>query len=273
MQIISIQSAIKNNFQYKNNLLKTSSILFQGKDTFERKTSDDIVASKKYYRFGQEIDPNMLIKQGQRLFILQKDSYIPYGAISKEYNANNEMIRCTSYSNGAKHIVDSYKNGQIIQQDKYEDIFGSIKNSSKRTAVLKFDDSNKTKPRQTFGISRNYGKNWKSHPIITLRKIGKNNALFVGFSAPSETTKGKIEITYTTKNINHCFYTLICDEKDYFFKTSTTKSENETALLALIELKETIQSDEFCAEFGDNEIFNSELDKAIEFLSSKLNAD
>ena len=38
-----------------------------------------------------------------------------------------------------------------------------------------------------------------------------------------------------------------------------------------MELKEIIGNEEFRAEFGDNDIFNSELDKAINFLYSKLN--
>ena len=64
----------------------------------------------------------------------------------------------------------------------------------------------------------------------------------------------------------------IHDGKECYLDLSPDNSTNEMAYLALIELKETIQSEEFRAEFGDNDIFNSELDKAIEFLDSILNA-
>lgn len=272
MQISRIQNIFSYNFQYKNNPIKYNPINFKGQDIFERSTADDVVVSKKYYRGEKEIDPNLLMQQGQTLFIKTKDSYVPYNASLKEYNAKGETIRHSFYGNGSKNIVSTYKNDKIIQRDEYKDIYSSIKNAARRTAVVKFDHTEENKPKQTFGISRNYGKDWKNHPTIVMRKNEKDDSLFIYFAAPSDTKRGKIEVNYSQKDNNYCFFSPIYDdEKDYYLIVSPLEATNKTALLALKELRETIQSEEFKADFGFSEKFNSELDKTIDFLSSKLN--
>ena len=275
MQISRIQNIIKNTFQYKNNQAKFNPINFKGQDTFERNTDDDTVVSKKYYRGKQEFTPEIFIQSGDRLFIKNKDSYIPYGANLGEYNAKGELIKNTTYNNGTKYIVTHYKNGQKVQQDGYEDVFSRSPQVNKRTHVIKFEANNPTgkKPLISFAISRNYGKKWTNSPSIVFRQNGKNDSLFIYFATPSDEKNGEIEINYKNKNSSNCFYSIIQDDKDYSLKISSDKESNETAYLALQELKETIQSDEFIDDFGSNQKFNSELNKAIEFLSSKINED
>ncbi|MBQ4646120.1 MAG: hypothetical protein IJB79_02105 [Candidatus Gastranaerophilales bacterium] len=275
MQITSIQNIFRNNFQYKNNSAKSNPINFKGQDTFERNIGDDVAVSRKYYRGKQEFSPDMFMQSGNRLFIKGKDSYIPYGACLDEYNAKGEIIRHTTYNNGAKFIINRYKNGELVQEDRYEDVFNKASISKKRTTVRKFDGFNPsgTKYNVPFAISRNHGKDWKNNPTIAMRKNGKNDSLLVYFAAPSDEKRGKIEITYFGKSENSWFETPIYDEGEYLLKISPNKSTNETALLALEELKEILQNEEFRADFGDNDIFNSELNKAIKFLSSKINED
>ena len=43
------------------------------------------------------------------LFIKSKDSYIPYNASLKEYNAKGEIVRHSFYGNGFKNIVQGAK--------------------------------------------------------------------------------------------------------------------------------------------------------------------
>ena len=122
-------------------------------------------------------------------------------------------------------------------------------------------------------MSRNWGKKWENNPTIVLRKDIKNNFLLIYFSSPSDEKNGSIEITHHFKGKTAYFKTQIHDEKGYQLKLSPDNSTNEMAYLALTELKETIESEEFKAEFGDNDIFNSELNKAINYLDSILNAN
>ena len=145
--------------------------------------------------------------------------------------------------------------------------------SNKRTSVIKFDglDESGKRYNQTFGISRNYGKDWKNHPAIVLRKNVKDNSLIIHFSSPLDEKKGSMEIIHKFEGETTSFRTPINDEKEYSLKLSPDSSDNEMAYLALTELKETIESEEFRAEFGDNDIFNSELNKAINYLASNLN--
>lgn len=274
MQITSIQNVIRNNFQYKNNPIKFNPINFKGQDTFERSIADNVIVTKKYYRGENEIDPSLLMQQGQTLFIKSKDSYIPYNASLKEYNAKGEIVRHSFYGNGFKNIVNTYKNGKIVQRDEYKDIFSSVKNTAKRTAVVKFNYSEENKPAQTFGISRNYGSSWKNHPEIAIRKNGKNDSLFVCFTTSSDDKNGEIKIFYTNKNKTTHYTSPIYnyDELGLTVLEHPIESTNETAYLALLELKETLESKEFKADFGNNDKLNSELNKTIEFLGSILNA-
>ena len=170
---------------------------------------------------------------------------------------------------------NTYKNGEWIQEDRYEDTFNNINISNKRTNVRKFDGLDKSGKRynQIFGMSRNWGKKWENNPTIVLRKDIKNNFLLIYFSSPSDEKNGSIEITHHFKGKTAYFKTQIHDEKGYQLKLSPDNSTNEMAYLALTELKETIESEEFKAEFGDNDIFNSELNKAINYLDSILNAN
>lgn len=272
MQISRIQNIARSNFQYKNNPIKYNPINFKGQDTFEHSLPNDMVVSKKYFRGKQEFDQSLLRQQGNRLFVKHKDSYIPYGACLDEYNAKGELIRHTSFNNGARFIVNTYKNGELIQEDRYEDVFNKAHISDKRTNVRKFDglDDSGIKYNIPFAISRNYGKDWNDHPSVVMRKNAENSSLLVMFIAPSETTTGKIEVRHTLGDKTWWFDSSIYDEKGYSLNLSPLALTNETALLGLEELKETIQSEEFRADFGFSDKFNSELDKAIEFLSSKL---
>ena len=98
MQISRIQNIVRNNFQYKNNSIKFNPINFKGQDTFEHTSSDDVVVSKRYCRGKKEFNPNLLLQQEERLFILNKGAYFPYGAHLEEYNAKGEIVRHTSFN-------------------------------------------------------------------------------------------------------------------------------------------------------------------------------
>lgn len=273
MQISRIQNVFKNNFQYKFKPA-INPISFQGIDTFEHNLADNIVVSKKYCRGDKEYDPNQLMQQGQTLFIKEKGRYIPYYASLKEYNAKGELIKDTSYSNGTKYIVSTYKNGQKIQEDRYENVYGSIAKSNQRTSVAKLELKNEVgkKPLVSFVLTRNYGKDWQKHPRIVMRKMGKNNSLMVYFGVPSDEKRGEIQITHIINDKTTTYQTPIYGDTKYILKSSTKDTE-ETAYLALEELKEVLQNEEFRADFGNSEKINSELNKAIEFLSSKINED
>lgn len=274
MQISRIQNVIRNNFQYKNNPIKFGAINFRGQDSFECSLSDDKVVSKTYYKGGQEFASSLFMQQGNRLFIRRKNTYVPYGAHLDEHNSKGELIRRTSYSNGAKFIVNTYKNGELIQEDRYEDVFSKAHNSDRKTSVRKFSGFSKSKTRRIvpFAISRNYGKDWEKHPEIELTKEQKDKSLYIRFQAPSEEKLGEALITSTENNsVRHIHFYI--DENETYSQVPKTKDDLESALLALIELRKTITSEEFDYDFYFNYKFNSELYKAIEFLSSKLNAD
>ena len=272
MQITNIQNIIKNNFKYKNNPIKFGTKYnpnTQKTDVVELSKKfelnpDDVAIFKKYHRGKLEFNPDVLMQRGQRLFIKHKDSYIPYGAHLDEYNAKGELIRHTSYNNGIKFIVDSYKNGELIQEDRYEDVFSFSPYQTKRTSVRKFNgfDKSGTKKNLTFSISRNYGKNWINHPEIELKKEN----LMVQFVAPSDEKDGFIRVTDKTLETN------FLQIREDGIKTEYM-SNPRIVLFGLKELKETIQNKEFAADFGFNNKFNYELDKSIEILSSKFNED
>ncbi|MBR3605349.1 MAG: hypothetical protein IKL52_04905 [Candidatus Gastranaerophilales bacterium] len=279
MQISRIRNiTTKNIFQYKYNPANLQALNFQGKDTFEisrKADSKDVVVSKKYCRGEKEYDQSLFLQQGHTLFIKDKNGYVPYTASLKEYNANGELIRNTSFNNGLKYIVTTYKNGQKIQEDRYEDVFGDIKKRSQKTATAKFSGKNEAgkKPLVSFVLTRNHGKNWQNNPTIVMRKMGENSSLMVYLATPSIEKRGEIEITHIMKDKTTYFHSPIYDENDYHLKISPIASINETAVLALEELKEVLKDEEFRADFGGNEKANSELDKAISFLYSKLNED
>jgi len=262
MQISKIQNIIRNNFQYKNNPIKFGAINFRGQDTFERTTTDDVVVSKTYHRGKQKYTSDMFLFHKNRVFIKNKDCYTPYGAHLEEYNAKGEKIRHTSFNNGFKYFVDTYKNGELIQEDKYEDIFGH--HPSKRTFVRKFNDSNNPETRQniSFTISRNYGKNWEKHPRIEMTK----DNLGVRFNFPSDYDKGVISVVDYTNAQTNCIYFDEDTKNEYI-------TNPDFMLVGLQELRATIQSNEFKDDFGFSEKFNSGLNKAIHHLSSKLNED
>ena len=190
---------------------------------------------------------------------------IPYNAKVEKSDGKGNVTR-TTYNNGYKFCVKSYKNSALTQEDFYEDVFGSRHSKPhKRTSVRKYSSTDESKAQQyvSFQISRNHDECWNKNPQIEMYKKEGDSLLRVNFHVPS---KGKTGAIYATKKEN---------EKEtrgtiFLYQDGTRHnfSNNNNALIlnSLLELRETIQSAEFKADFGFNNKFNSELDKAIDSL-------
>lgn len=274
MQISKIQN---NTFTNNTNKVANSPISFgiktirakakKANDVFEHQVSQDGKTSNKTtenIKFtdskGKQFAGNFTEKDG-KLYHQYKEKEKPYNGLKTETFDDGKLVQ-TKYVDGSPFSINEFKGNQLQRVEYY----GGIRNEDNNlTSVTLFQDG-----KHDFAIFRNHGEQWQKAPRLDITYKTPDGVNSIQTELPTETTPiSAFKVTTGADGfipIRH--FLLIGNDGSMYCEE---EKDGLQALLGAVEYtKNTIQSDDYKADFGTSVKYNQELNKVQEFLEAEL---
>ena len=228
----------------------------------DRKASNDQATANVIYTNskGKPFKGTFSEKDG-KLYHKYGTKEIPYNGLKTETFDDGKSVQ-TKYIEGSPFIINDFK-GDKLQRVEY---YGGIKNADQNlTSVTLFQDG-----KHDFAIFRNHGEQWQKAPRLDITYKTQDGVNSIQTELPTDSNPvSAFKVTTGTDGfvpIRH--FLLIGNDGSLYCEES--KDGLQALLGAVAYTKNTIQSDDYKANFGTSEKYNHELDKVQEFLEAEL---
>ena len=185
----------------------------------------------------------------------------PYNGLKTEQFDDGKLVQ-TKYIDGSPFSINEFKGNKIQRVECYG---GIKKEDNNLTSVTLFQDG-----KHDFAIFRNSGEDWQNAPRLDITYKTQDGVNSIQTELPTETSPvSAFKVTTGADGFVPIRHFLLIGNDGSMY--CGEEKDGLQALLGAVEYtKNTIQSDDYKANFGTSEKYNQELDKVQEFLEAEL---